>query len=847
MSSLHTFLSEHVCKDGMTPTLVSLPPVPGKWSIPHDQYPKLLELYAKSIASGNSHYFTEQHEQYRPMVIDIDFKHKSGHTSRVYTNADIMKIVQLYNDQVLHYFDTTVATCYVLEKQSPTLTQNGVLKDGLHIMYPDIVSKPNVQIEIRENVVQGLQSCDAFEHLDLENPYSDIVDDAVLKKSGWMLYGSKKNGSFPYVVSQAYTLQGEPVDVAKQSIHYWVKLFAVRCYSEDDATSLKIEPAKRQRPPQELTGPTCTDVCSSTSRETVEQLVDILNSERAEKRNTWIDVGFCLFNINRSFLDIWIRFSKQSEKFQEGECERLWGTFDPNRVRRLLIGTLFYWAQTDNPERCEEIKKTQLSHYLKKALDCTHFEVANLCYAKFGSEYVCADLKKDMWFEFTGHRWQAVAKAHTLSTKISTLLLEDYRNLGSAFKKSSLTDQNPDDDSKFKACEKLLSKVKDHNFKSNVIHECANLFYDPDFLKNLDSNTTLVGFENGVFDLEENEFRDGRPDDYISFTTGVEYKRHNHNDPDTRDLMRFLKQVLPDPDIEKYVLKLIASFLSGGTQDQKFHIWTGTGSNGKSKLMELIEDTFGDYAMKLPVTVLTMKRQGASACNPEIAKSKGKRFVSFQEPEKEDRIHVGYMKELTGGDTIMARGLYTDPIEFKPQFKMVLACNDLPDIPSTDGGTWRRLRVVNFPSKFVDDPDPNIPFHYKIDKEIPQKLKRWKPAFASLLVHRYSVYKREGIREPDAVLSATNKYKLTNDVYLEYINENITVTDDPKNHITINSLYSHYKEWYQSAFGRAPPSRHHFRDYMDERFGKANKRYGWKNIVFTETLDQLDGDSDIDM
>ena len=32
---------------------------------------------------------------------------------------------------------------------------------------------------------------------------------------------------------------------------------------------------------------------------------------------------------------------------------------------------------------------------------------------------------------------------------------------------------------------------------------------------------------------------------------------------------------------------------------------------------------------------------------------------------------------------------------------MFLICNDIPDIPSDDDGTWRRLTVINFPSKFI--------------------------------------------------------------------------------------------------------------------------------------------------
>ena len=106
-----------------------------------------------------------------------------------------------------------------------------------------------------------------------------------------------------------------------------------------------------------------------------------------------------------------------------------------------------------------------------------------------------------------------------------------------------------------------------------------------------------------------------------------------------------------------------------------------------------------------------------------MANCKGKRFLVFQEPEDDDKIHVGHMKELTGNDKISARALFKEPIEFYPQFKTILTCNKLPFIPSNDGGTWRRLRVLEFLSKFVDNPE--APNEFKIDTKLKEKIKEW--------------------------------------------------------------------------------------------------------------------------
>jgi len=113
-------------------------------------------------------------------------------------------------------------------------------------------------------------------------------------------------------------------------------------------------------------------------------------------------------------------------------------------------------------------------------------------------------------------------------------------------------------------------------------------------------------------------------------------------------------------------LILFSSFLQGTNPEELFHIFTGVGGNGKSKLIELFEMAMGEYTFKFPITLLTQKRASSGAANPEIARTKGRRFGIFQEPDEGERINVGLMKELTGGDSILCRALYAEPFEFKP-------------------------------------------------------------------------------------------------------------------------------------------------------------------------------------
>ena len=176
----------------------------------------------------------------------------------------------------------------------------------------------------------------------------------------------------------------------------------------------------------------------------------------------------------------------------------------------------------------------------------------------------------------------------------------------------------------------------------------------------------------------------------------------------------------------------------------------------------------------------------------------------------------------------MARALYKEPVEFKPMFKLLLLCNTLPNVPSDDGGTWRRIRVVEFTSKFVDDPQESNEF--KIDYELTDKMREWPEHFMSMLLEVYKVYLKEGIVEPPEVLKCTMEYKAQNDhVALYLLNR---VEKNANAFLSLDDIYTDFKTWIKDDGIVMPkmPSKQDIEKYLVRTMGKVPTQFGVKGI-----------------
>jgi putative DNA primase/helicase len=216
----------------------------------------------------------------------------------------------------------------------------------------------------------------------------------------------------------------------------------------------------------------------------------------------------------------------------------------------------------------------------------------------------------------------------------------------------------------------------------------------------------------------------------------------------------------------------------------------------------------------------------------------------MQEPSKGVKLNEGIMKELTGGDPIQARGLYSESEIFEPQFNLVVCTNNLFDIESNDDGTWRRIRKVDFLSKFIDEGEQYMdetPYVYTKDKSLKDKLPQLAPIFASMLVKR--AFETDGIvADSEYVMNASNKYRKCQDHISKFISEFVEKTGNQKDKIKKTELANQFKFWFQQEQGanKKMPKGQELYDYMDKKFG-IHKSTGWHGAkILYPTTDEME-------
>lgn len=244
-----------------------------------------------------------------------------------------------------------------------------------------------------------------------------------------------------------------------------------------------------------------------------------------------------------------------------------------------------------------------------------------------------------------------------------------------------------------------------------------------------------------------------------------------------------------DTALITYIQRFFGQALIGETNEQLLPFFYGTGANGKTTMLNVIQNILGTgptgYSNTSPAEILTASNRHPT----EIAALSGVRLAVISELEEGQRIAEAKAKELTGGDNITARFMGKDFFTFTPTHTIVALTNNM--LETSGGGSaalWRRMRL--------------IPFLYVVPKKdrnphLERDLMAEAPGILAWMIDGAISYLADGLKEPASVRVATANYEADQNTVRQFINEVCTrhETNQELFQVPVPKVRAAYERW----------------------------------------------------
>lgn len=332
----------------------------------------------------------------------------------------------------------------------------------------------------------------------------------------------------------------------------------------------------------------------------------------------------------------------------------------------------------------------------------------------------------------------------------------------------------------------------------------------------LDTEPLIINCLNGVLDLKACQLLPHQREKNLTRLAPVEY----WPDAVCPKWMEFLSLVLPDAAVRDYVRRAVGYSLTGDIGERVMFLLYGSGRNGKSTFLDTIRLMLGEYAMRTPTEMLLAKRENGPTNH--IARLKGARFVFASEAEEGRRLDEAIVKEMTGGERIVARFLNAEFFEFTPEFKLWMGTNHKPVVRGMDAAMWDRLPLIPFTVRIPEE-------QVRARREVMRELSAELSGVFTWAVEGCQEWLKGGLAPPPAVRAATQGYREEMDVVGQFLEERCLLLSEAK--ASAADLYGAYRSWCEAS-GEHVRSQRFFGLALSER-GLLKEKAGtifWKGV-----------------
>lgn len=337
-------------------------------------------------------------------------------------------------------------------------------------------------------------------------------------------------------------------------------------------------------------------------------------------------------------------------------------------------------------------------------------------------------------------------------------------------------------------------------------------------IMDFDQEVGVINTPDGIYDLTTGERTDNTPERrFTKITTIAPSKK-----VEPKLFLKTLNDIFEgNKELVEYFMKWIGYGLFGTGEEQEYAIMLGSGSNGKTLLINTIKNVLGDYITTSDYKTFASKSYVASGPDPATMRLRGARIVSISEFEQGVKIDAAKLKNLTGGGTFVGDEKYGDTYEFTSHGVPIIDTNYLPETTDNSDGFWRRTNVIPFNRTFTDE---------EKDLELEDKLRREQEGILWLIIEYATLWRRNGLKDnkPKAVIEQNEEYKRDNDPIDVFFHTVLEKTDDVHDQVKVYELRVIYNQWEKLYQGGH--SNRELAFAMTRRYGiKRKKGSGGKN------------------
>jgi len=411
-----------------------------------------------------------------------------------------------------------------------------------------------------------------------------------------------------------------------------------------------------------------------------------------------------------------------------------------------------------------------------------------------GGNMIYVESDKKHYF-YNGHTWQREPDMAGVAYNIICSLMRHFLikwDMGQleGFEKSHLFD--------------ILVKIEGRRFRVELTQDFSGLpevfrediqFDGPAVMETL----TLV---DGVLDFSgaEIQYRKSKPEEYRR--AALPYKTEDiKNAAAPEAYWKFMRDNFKDEKTLETLMFYLSLIPSRNTQYKYGGIFVGKTHTGKTTTMELLSRVYPGMFDTIPKEIMVTKdkrRVSGNEATPYIARLEGKGVGIIKETDRNAYLNNALWKELTGGDTLTARGLYKEPRDFVPTSQILIYTNHQPRFDAHDAAVIDRLIVIPFMVQHERGKKGTVrqtSIYNKIRPEYPAIVRLFAEYYMRLkndfegaipLSLECSNYKNNYVREQETDLD-------------KFVNDNIDFIMTGDVYETIKNVYERYLVYYEFA------------------------------------------------